>query len=223
MTISADKLQEKYGFESQFKADPLLSIALPYLKKSGKNLLDIGCGEGADSVFFAKKGFQVLAIDNNSDYLNRLKAFIKDQKLSNIIVENTNVINHPYPKNHYDIVNCLLVGCCMRRSEFEIMLESIKNTVKPKGIIIMSLRNYLDLEIEDLSLLTKKIEPNTYMKNGDCCAIRYYIEKDRLKNLFNDFEVLYYYEGLAADKYKEVPKHGDSYIICKKKEVSQDT
>lgn len=223
MTLSANELQEKYGFESEFKADPLLKKALPYLKKSDKNLLDIGCGEGADSVFFAKKGFKVLAMDQNSDYLNRLRAFVKDEKLFNIIVEDTNVINHNYPKNHFDIVNCLLVGCCMRRSEFEIMLESIKSTVKPNGIIIMSLRNYLDLEIEDLSLLTNKIEPNTFIKNGDCCAIRYYIEKDRLRNLFNDFEILYYFEGLSADKYKEVPKHGDSYIICRKKEVLQHT
>ncbi len=219
MTISADKLQEKYGFESPFKADPLLKKALPFINKSGKHLLDIGCGEGADSVFFAKKGFQVKAIDSNSSYLNRLKVFIKDQGLPNIIIEDKNVIDCPYPKNHYDIVNCLLVGCCMRRSEFEIMLKSIKNTVKPGGIIIMSMRNYLDLEIEDLSLLTKKIEPNTFIKNGDCCTIRYYIEKERLRNLFNDFELLYYYEGLAPDKYKEVPKHGDSYIICRKTAV----
>jgi len=25
-----------------------------------------------------------------------------------------------------------------------------------------------------------------------------------------------YYEGYAPDKYEEVPKHGDSYIICQK-------
>jgi SAM-dependent methyltransferase len=216
MTISTSKLQEKYGFESPFTADPLVKKGLAYIINNGNTILDIGCGEGADSAFFAKNGFRVKALDQNADYLSRFKAYIKDQKLSNIIIENTNVINYPYPINEFDVVNCILIGCCMRRSEFEIMLSGIKKTVKHGGIIIMSLRNYLDLEMEDLSLLTHKIEPNTFLKNGDCCSIRYFIEKDRLRNLFAEFEILYYYEGLAPDKYLEVEKHGDSYIICRK-------
>jgi 2-polyprenyl-3-methyl-5-hydroxy-6-metoxy-1,4-benzoquinol methylase len=39
-------LKNKYGFENPFKPDPLVEKALPYLTK-GKNLLDVGCGEGA--------------------------------------------------------------------------------------------------------------------------------------------------------------------------------
>ncbi len=213
MTISTTGLSKKYGFESPFEPDPLVKKALPYIK-SGEILLDIGCGEGADSVFFANQGFQVVAIDNNNSYLNRLHAFKRDNHISNISIENSNVINYPYPQNYYDVINCLLVGCCMKRSEFEKMLASIKQSVKPKGVVIMSLRNYLDPELKEYSSSKKSIEPNTYIKNDDCCEIRYFIEKDRLREVFKDFEILYYYEGLNPDKYLKIPKHGDSYIIC---------
>jgi len=61
----------------------------------------------------------------------------------------------------------------MRRSEFEKMLLSIKQAVKPKGVIIMSLRNYLDPEFEEYSSTDEMIEPNTYFKKDACCEIRY--------------------------------------------------
>jgi len=179
-------------------------------------LLDVGCGEGADTVFYAKKGFQVTAIDNNKIYLNRLREFLSDKGLTNISIRCGDVIDYPYRQNFYDVINCLLVGCCMKRSEFERLLIVLKQTIKKSGVIIMSLRNYLDWEFTDFVSTETMIEPNTFRKREDCCKIRYFIEKNRLRESFSDFEVLYYYEGYAADKYREVPKHGDSYIICRK-------
>src|SRR5260221_1314653 len=208
-------LKNKYGSENPYTADPVSKKALRLLK-SGRQLLDIGCGEGADSVFYAKKGFRVIAIDNNKTYLKRFRAFKNDNDLTNIAIRRTDILSHHYPSNPYDAVNCLLVGCCMKRSEFEKLLIAIKYMVKPGGIIIMSLRNYLDPEFKVYNSTEKMIEPNTFRKKEDCCKIRYYIEKKRLRDVFKDFEILYYYEGLAPDKYKEVPEHGDSYIICRK-------
>lgn len=216
MRISATSLRNRYGFEYPFKHDLLAAKALRYLK-GRKRLLDVGCGEGADSVFFANKGFQIVAIDSNKIYLNRLKAFIIDNKLKNISIKYDDVITHRYRQNFYDVINCLLVGCCMKRSDFEKLLMVLKQAVKRTGIIIMSLRNYLDPEFIDYVSTEKMIEPNTFRKKEDCCKIRYYIEKNRLRESFADFEILYYYEGYAPDKYNEVPQHGDSYIICKRK------
>jgi tellurite methyltransferase len=215
MSISDNRLRNKYGFEYPFKRDPLAEKALRYLKNS-EHLLDVGCGEGADSVFFAKKGFQVTAIDSNNIYLSRLRAFIGDKRFTNISIKCGNVIDYPYRKNFYDVISCLLVGCCMKRSDFEKLLTVLKQTIKRSGIIIMSLRNYLDPEFTDYVSTETMIEPNTFRKREDCCKIRYFIEKNRLRELFSDFDILYYYEGPAPDKYREVAEHGDSYIICKK-------
>ncbi len=213
---SITTLSSRYGFEYPFKPDPLSKKALAYLTV-GQHLLDVGCGEGADSVFYATNGFQVTAIDSNKIYLNRLRAFRKDNNLSNITVRCRDVIHYRYPLNSFDAINCLLVGCCMRKSDFDKMLQPLKRSVKPGGIIILSLRNFLDPEFKDYQATEKMIEPNTYRKKEDCCKIRYYIEKGRLRQLFIDFEILYYHEVLAPDKYEEVLKHGDSYIICRRR------
>jgi hypothetical protein len=96
----------------------------------------------------------------------------------------------------------------------------------PGGIIIMSARNYLDPEFNEYKLKEKMIEPNTFRNSEDCCPYSrgvgagrylYFIEKNRLRKLFNDFDVLYYYEGYAPCKYNEHPRHGDTYIICRRK------
>jgi len=216
MNISNTNLENLYGFESPFQEDPLSIRALHYLKNA-KHVLDVGCGEGADTVFYAKEGFQVTAIDNNEVYLNRLRAFRGNNELTNISVILGDVLQYKYRENHYDVVSCLLVGCCMKRSDFEKLLDVLKRTVKHNGIIIMSLRNYLDPEFQEYENSEGMIEPNTFRKRDDCCKIRYYIEKNRLQKLISDFEILYYFEGLTRDKYEEVEKHGDSYIICRKK------
>ncbi len=217
MTSNPNELNSKYGFESPFNPDELSTQALLYIT-TGKKLLDIGCGEGADSVYYAERRFQVDAMDQKDIYLDPFRAYLKDHEGLNISIQKSNVINHPYPPNHYDAINCLLVGCCMRRSEFEKMLTSIKRTIKPGGVIIMSLRNYLDPELKEYQASAETIEPNSFVKPEDCCEIRYYIEKGRLKELFDDFEILYYYEGLRPDKYQEIAEHGDSCIICRRTE-----
>jgi len=211
-----NSLKKKYGFEYPFKTDPLAKKALRYIKDR-KRLLDVGCGEGADSVFYVEKGFRVTAIDGSKNYLKRLRNFLRDNQLKNISVRFCNAVSYRYPKNYYDVISCLLLGCCMKRSEFVKMLVRVKKTVKPNGIIIMSLRNYLDPEFVEYSASEKLIEPNTFRKKEDCCQVRYYIEKNQLRKSFHNFEILYYYEGYAPDKYREVERHGDSYIICRRK------
>lgn len=210
-----EKINKKYGFEYPFKPDSLAIKALDYADHGG-HLLDLGCGEGADSVFFAEKGFQVDAVDTENIYLDRLRLYLKDNPLPNISIQNYDAISHKYPSESYNVIHCILLGCCMRRSEFEKMLVSLMRTIKPNGIIIMSLRNYLDPMFEDYNLTEKMIEPNTYHRKENCCNIRYFIEKGRLRELFEDFEVLHYFEGVVPDKIEADLNHGDSHIIARK-------
>ena len=214
-TISHKTLKKKYGFENPFKPDPLSRKALKYLLPGGR-LLDVGCGEGADSVFFAKNGLRVTSVDKNKDYLRRFKAFRKDHRLSTITIREHDAISHRYPRNGYDAVICLLVLCCMKRSQFEALLPRLKRTVKPGGVIVMSARNYLDPERKEYIATEKEIEPATFRVKEVCCRFIYFIEKNRLRELFQDFDILSYSEGYKPCKYNEHPKHGDSIIICRR-------
>lgn len=214
--MASKTVEQQYGFENPFKPDPLLKKAIQYLPR-GKHLLDVGCGEGADSVFFARKGYTVTAIDRNRDYIRRFRRYRNDEKLSAISILHRNVVSYQYPRNHYDVILCLLVICCMKRSDCEKMVIRLKRCVKPGGIIVMSSRNYRDPEMKEYLDTEQMIEPNTFRTKKDCCKFQYFIEKNRLRDLFHDFDILYYREGFAPCKYGEHTKHGDAYIICRRR------
>jgi SAM-dependent methyltransferase len=40
-----------------------------YFKKNSGLIIDLGCGDGDDSYFLAKKGYKVIAVDENNDNL----------------------------------------------------------------------------------------------------------------------------------------------------------
>jgi 2-polyprenyl-3-methyl-5-hydroxy-6-metoxy-1,4-benzoquinol methylase len=209
-------IQKKYGFELPFVSDPLVKIAIRYCK--GNTLLDIGCGEGADSVFWAKHGFNVTAIDSNEQYLKRLHAYCEDAGISNIHIVHTNAGHYHYPPDHFDVISSILMICCMRKSQVETILPKIKQSVKRGGIVVMSARNYMDPEYHDYLQTGKQVEPNTFTTHKDCCQFVYFIEKGQLLEYFSDFEVLYYYEGVTTCKYQEHLRHGDSMIIARRKQ-----
>ena len=91
--MASQTIEQKYGFENPFKPDPLVKKAMRYLPRGGQ-LLDVGCGEGADSVFFARKGFSVTAVDRNKDYVKRFRLYCRDEKLSDISVHNRDVVTY---------------------------------------------------------------------------------------------------------------------------------
>ena len=210
-------LKKRYGFENPFLTDPLAKKALRYTGAGrSRRLLDIGCGEGADSVFYARKGFRVTAIDKNIIHLTRFRAYRCDHRLSNVAIFHRDATTYGYTRNTYDVINCLLVLCCMKRSQFERLLKPMKNAVKPGGMIILSSRNYLDPELREYRTTGKQVESNTFHHKEDCCRYMYFIEKGRLLEVFSDFEILYYREGFAPCKYNEHPRHGDTYLICRR-------
>lgn len=214
-------LRKKYGFENPFKVDPLVRKAMTHCH--GRRVLDIGCGEGADTVFFARRGFSVTALDNNSEYLQRLRMYTRDHHIKGISIVRHNAVTYTYPRNTYDVVSCILAVCCMKRSDFNRIAPLLKRTVKPGGIIILSARNTLDPEFRQYKRSEKPIEPNTYRRKEDCCKFLYFLERGRLREEFSDFETLWEYEGFAPCKYNEHPRHGDSHLICRRPMQLRDT
>ncbi len=207
-------LKEKYGFENPFKTDPLLRRGIKYC--NGTTALDMGCGEGADSVFLARRGYKVTAFDKNEIYIGRFQKYCSDDHLD-INIHLSDAMRFPFPRNKYDVIISMLVICCMKRSEFEFILPALKRSLKPGGVLIVSSRNELDPEFQEYASSNRPVEPNTFPSKENCCSFVYFIEKNRLREAFQDFNVLYYFEGKVSCKYGEHPSHNDSYTICQRK------
>lgn len=67
------------------ESDPVLSAALKHFGDvRGAKLLDLGCGDGSTSLFFAKKGANVVAVDISEAAVDSLSQFCTENKINNI-------------------------------------------------------------------------------------------------------------------------------------------
>jgi ubiquinone/menaquinone biosynthesis C-methylase UbiE len=67
----------------------------------GGNALDLGCGAGSDAIALADIGFQVDAIDQDSEELSKLRERIEDHSINPIL---GNILNFDIKKNYYSII-----------------------------------------------------------------------------------------------------------------------
>ena len=83
MSIYYDK---KYRSEGRFWGEQPTSLAHKVLKahppKDSPRLLEIGCGEGRDVVFFASKGYQITAFDLSSVGVRKTREWAAELNLS---------------------------------------------------------------------------------------------------------------------------------------------
>lgn len=65
--------------------DPILSEAIRHFGDvSGAKLLDLGCGDGSTSLFFAKKGANVVAVDISEVAIQGLSQFCVENQINNV-------------------------------------------------------------------------------------------------------------------------------------------
>jgi SAM-dependent methyltransferase len=78
-------LYESHPAYRRNENDPILSSAIEYFGDlENKKILDLGCGDGSTSLFFAERGADVTAIDISSVAIDNLKDFIKGNNIENV-------------------------------------------------------------------------------------------------------------------------------------------
>lgn len=77
---------DKYRVEEYYWGKQPSTIARIFLQKfpphEGQTLLDVGCGEGRDSIFFARNGYQVTAFDYSTNGIKKAEAWAGGLNLS---------------------------------------------------------------------------------------------------------------------------------------------
>jgi cyclopropane fatty-acyl-phospholipid synthase-like methyltransferase len=183
--------------------DKLLLTVLPQLKQHDK-FLDLGCGLGQKSLFLAKKGFIVTAVEKSKIMVEKVKEVIQKEKIKNIKVIHEDVLNFKIEANKFDVIMANNVLQFLPKDKALGLVEEVKDKIKNNGFIIISAFTITD---PSFSLPLEK-------------RFKTYFKPREIKKLFANFKIIYYLEDTILDQAHpgvlKPHKHGVVKIIGQK-------
>lgn len=171
------------------KPHDLTIKSIQYLSVPSK-VLDLGCGEGKDSFYLAKKGFNVTSVDISVVGINKLQNCSIKNKLK--IDAKISDINSFLKKcNNFDAIYCINILQFINKKDIISTIDKIKSKTKSKG----------------LNVIASFIAENDEQKKKIMSKSRYSFDREELKNLYKNWKIIFYLEKLGKWETHGEPKH----------------
>ena len=180
-----------FGLEPSYSAKKSLKI---FKTKNIKNIVELGAGLGRDTIYFAKNGIKVYALDYSLSAIKIIKKKTKENNLEEFITAEIFDIRKKLPFDDEKFEGCYShMLYCMALSTLELnkLNDEICRVLKNKGINIYTARNNIDADY-------KKGEhkgEDLYEIDG---FIVHFFTKEKIKSLLNGFlnlTIENFYEG----------------------------
>ena len=149
-----------------------------------KRLLELGCGQGRDSIFFASNGLDVYALDSSKVAIENIKQKMRGKNiclhLSHFEVRQT----LPFDSSHFDAVySHMFYNMRFIDEELKFLFKESSRVLKNNGLLYFSVRSDKDVSYNK----GKKIDNNIYEING--FQIRFFTKPQIKSFLSNHFEI----------------------------------
>jgi SAM-dependent methyltransferase len=124
--------------------------------------LDVGCGEGADAIWLARRGWQVTAIDISDVAVGRAREAAERNGVSVEWVCG-DALQTPLPARSFDLVSMQYPA--LPKSAGEAAVQTLLDTVRPSGMLLAV---YHDLDDEHREhMKARGIDPSDYVGADD--------------------------------------------------------
>jgi len=168
-------------------------FVLPFLRPD-KLLIELGCGNGKDCIYFSQNGISVLAIDQCSEEVDFLSEKFKDLKTLNFMAgDMTNLSNTPNPDYLYSRFTLHAIDL---EGEKKVLKWAYEN-LKTGGIFFIEVRSVND----DLFGVGEALPDNAFYSDH----YRRFEVIDELEQRLKDqgFNILYKQEAKGLAPFKD--------------------
>jgi len=153
--------------------------------KPVKNVLEIGCGQGRDSIFFSEKGYFIETFDiskNAITFVNKMKESFNLKNLNAIVHDVTETF--PHSNMFFDFIFSNLALQFFDIDTLEKIFNNIDRVMKDEATILFSTKKKGD-KYHDFGT---KISEDAYEHKG---ITRYFYDKSILEQMLEQkFEIL---------------------------------
>lgn len=129
-----------------------------YQEAANITILDLGAGNGNDSIFLLNKGYSVYAVDFQDESITRIRSKIREDTKQNIKLIKSSFQNIEWqtlPK--FDVIIAINSISFINEDDFNHLWSKIINQLKPNGVLITRLfgSNLSWPNMENMTLLDK--------------------------------------------------------------------
>ena len=181
------KEYKKRRFYWGLKPDVGLKEAVKYARRG--IALDLGAGEGRNSVFLAKNGFEVEAIDKIKNGLEKCEKLSQRCNLT-IKTENIDIRKFRFEKNRYSLILSIATLDFFKFSEIKKIVSKIQKSLKKDGVFYLVVFSEKDPLFNDCrGRKLKTIEKDTFYV-PKLKTFQHFFRKEELSKLFKNFKII---------------------------------
>lgn len=167
-------------------------LADRWTRQKKKQFLDIGCGLGRHTIFFAKKGFSVSSIDLSKDAIEETKKWAQKENIKIESIVNCDMLDIPYQDNSFDCILCRNVISHTDTEGMKKIINKIFKLLKENGECFLTLGSKNASTYKDKN--NPKIDKNTAirMDEGPEKGVpHFYADMEIIPELFKNFSIEY--------------------------------
>jgi SAM-dependent methyltransferase len=195
-------------WESIYSEEPNLYGKLPsfaaeravqqFKANEDREILELGCGHGRDTLFFAQQGLTVYAMDYSKTAIDALKRRAQVLGLSNSIIPKRHDIRDPIPFPSESMDGCyshMLYCMALTMSQLESLSKEVKRILKPNGLNIFTVRTKEDPHY------ARGIARGEDMYEADGFVVHFF-DREKVRSLAAGYEII----GLQQFQEGELPR-----------------
>jgi SAM-dependent methyltransferase len=157
-----------------------------------ENVLDFGCGEGANLCFFANKGFNVYGVDISKEAISNCKVLMPDQASHFKVIPAKPEVGQNYFEQQMDLIIAVQSLYYLSDSDLTVCLENLYRQLKPGGLFYATMMGtrcyyYKYTQPYEQGLRTLRFPPNHRLQVTDY-FLRFVDSESDLLRIFNMFD-----------------------------------
>lgn len=191
-------LSSKPEMFGETQSVPATEAANLFKKESMSNILELGAGQGRDTLFFAQCGFHVQALDYSQSGVESIQDKVGKNGLSHLISAKRHDIRNPLPYKDNTFDGCyshMLFCMALTTNELEFLSNEIRRVLKPGGYNIYTVRHTGDSDFESGIHRGEDM----YESNG---FIVHFFSKEKVRHLAKGYEIV----GIDEFEEGELPR-----------------